>query len=53
MEENKLKPHDISVAMNKHLGTVNRWLKTGNINIMYEKDLNAWLTQKELENQLQ
>lgn len=46
MLDENLKPHDISVKLNAHLGTVRRWLKVGRISESWERVLNEWLVSK-------
>lgn len=46
MEEEKLTLHNISMGLNLPVQTIHRWVKTGRINVMYEKNLNEWLVLK-------
>lgn len=46
MLDENLKVHNISVSLNAHIGTVNRWLKTGRINEAWKRELNDWLVSK-------
>lgn len=46
MIDEKLTVHAVSVLLNIHSVTISRWLKTGKINVMYEKNLNEFLTSK-------
>ena len=46
MIDEGLKVHNISVALNVHVGTVTRWLRTGTISLSYERILNDWLVSK-------
>lgn len=46
MLDEKLTVHDISVKLNAHIGTINRWLKVGRISESWERVLNEWLISK-------
>jgi len=46
MLDEKLKVHNVSVMLNAHIGTVNRWLKTNKISLAWERVLNDWLVSK-------
>lgn len=46
MLDENLKVHNVSVTLNAHIGTINRWLKTGKISLAWERVLNDWLISK-------